>query len=89
MPAMKGSLPEDFKQIVLDRVRTMLDDPTCQVGFSRGMHGHPDDDGQFMVYEPTQGQTLTIDIHGGAIETEESIGEWALKKEAAWRSSRK
>jgi hypothetical protein len=53
----------------------MLRDPTVRVSWSRGVHHRADDAGQWMVAEPTAGETITIDVHGGAVETTETAEE--------------
>ena len=60
------SLPTDAQQVLLDKVRAMLADPTVDVEFSRGMQElEPDIDGN-ENFELTDGMTIVIKVHGGA-----------------------
>jgi hypothetical protein len=81
MPVRAGRLDmidEAFIAVLLERIAALLRDPTCTVSFGRGVHRTHGDDGNWR-YTATDGQTVTIEVNGGAKETEESAFEWLAR----------
>jgi hypothetical protein len=56
----------------LGHVEQLLRDPTCCISWSRGVRYWNNFDTGYREAVPTEGQTFTIEVHGGAVESEES-----------------
>lgn len=60
-------MTDEQRRFVMSKIEEALRDPTCVVSFSRGIK-RINDGGPWLKFEPTDGQTITIEVKGGAQE---------------------
>lgn len=62
------------KAEILKTISALLDEPNVDVNMDTGTHGTPNYQTGFMEFAPTNGRTITIKIHGGAVDTRDPVG---------------
>jgi len=84
MTAHHGTLAEEAIRGLLDTLEQLLRDPTVSVHVARGISYHDNYETGLVEAEPTDGRTITIEVHGGAREEHESD---VMKLARLWRET--
>jgi len=61
-------ISDEQKTAIIERVKAMLDDPSCEIATSRGKRDVTEHGDTNRRYEPSGGAELLIKVQGGAVE---------------------